>query len=188
MDILVVVDTQNDFCNGSLGTKDAIDSVPNIVKKIKECGDAGHLIFTTQDTHTKHYMDTREGKYLPVEHCIIGTPGHEIVPAIKEALSKYEVIELIKYTFGSAQLPDAIKSKIKMMPSGRPKYDLVRTDLKITLIGWCTDICVMANAVLLKTAFPEADIIVDSACCAGVTPETHEAALTVMRSLQIDVV
>lgn len=192
--ILVVIDTQNDFCDGSLGTKEAQATVPNIVNKIEAYGEAGCLIFTTQDTHTDNYLNTREGEYLPVEHCIIGTKGHDIVPAIQKALSEYVHTELIKYTFGSEQLADCIKKEVKKLLPPEPKTPNMKEiqpagkNLTIMLVGWCTDICVLANAILLKTAFPEAIITVDSSCCAGVTPKTHEAALTVMESLQIDVI
>lgn len=186
VNILVVVDTQVDFWTGSLGTKEAQASVPNIKKKIVECGEAGYIIFTTQDTHTTDYLNTNEGKHLPVPHTTIGTPGWEIVLPVKEVLSKYDVKEVIKYTFGSKELADIIK----MTVTNRLKKRIspIGKNLNITLIGWYTDICVIANAILLKTALPEAEITVDSSCCAGVTPETHEAALTVMKSLQINVI
>lgn len=179
MDVLVVVDTQIDFAFGSLGTKQARESIPNIEKKIVECGNAGYRIFATKDTHTENYLTTNEGKHLPVPHTILGTRGHDLVPPIKDAISPYNPTEVKKSQFGSMELVDIIKEEAT---------DTSGKGMNIMLIGWCTDICVIANAVLLKTAFPEAEITVDSSCCAGVTPETHEATLTVMKSLQINVI
>lgn len=179
--ILVVIDAQNDFCTGSLGTKEAVESVANIAEKIRNCADAGYRIITTQDTHADNYMSTREGKYLPIPHCVIGTEGHRLVQEVEKALEGCDPVQLIKYTFGCSVLPDYVRKITPDFQPGGKNYTF-------QLIGWCTDICVMANAVILATAFPEADIIVDSKCCAGVTPESHEAALTVMKSLQIDVI
>lgn len=180
VNILVVTDAQVDFHDGALGTKEAKASVPAIVKKIKTSGDAGHLIYATKDTHYNNYLETMEGKNLPVPHTIIEQPGWYIVPEIEKAMQPYDPVVIIKHTFGSIALVEAIKGRTTQCTDGK--------GMTITLIGWCTDICVIANAVLLKTAFPEAEIIVDSKCCAGVTPETHNAALTTMKSLQITVI
>lgn len=170
--LLIVVDMQNDFIDGALGTKEAMAIVPNVVKKINEWdGD----IITTRDTHTNDYMNTREGKYLPVPHCIKNTPGHEINDDVKEALmnANVDVTVIDKITFGSVNLPE-------MVVSGR--YDYVE------LVGLCTDICVVSNAMLIKAALPEIDVAVDADCCAGVTPDTHNAALTTMKMCQINVI
>lgn len=170
--LLIVVDMQNDFIDGALGTKEAVAIVPNVVEKIKTWdGD----IIATRDTHTNDYMNTREGKYLPVPHCIKNTPGHEINQTIKEALmnAEVEVTVIDKITFGSVALP-----KIVFVGD----YDYVE------LIGLCTDICVVSNAMLIKAELPEIDVVVDATCCAGVTPDTHTAALTTMKMCQINVI
>lgn len=165
--ILIVVDMQNDFINGALGTKEAEKIVPNVLRKVKNFD--GEIIFT-KDTHKKNYLETREGKRLPVEHCIMGTEGFEICDMLKPFAKT--VIE--KPTFGSEALPKYIKKFV-----GTPDY--------IELVGLCTDICVISNAAILKAAFTEADIAVDSSCCAGVTPESHNNALKAMKMLQIDI-
>jgi nicotinamidase-related amidase len=169
---LVVVDIQNDFVNGALGTAEAVAMLPAAERKIKDF--AGE-IFVTYDTHFEDYMDSAEGKKLPVEHCIKDTEGWSLNARIAEVLDEREYTGIQKTTFGSTILPLAIKEA-----AGDEDFD-------ITLIGLCTDICVVSNALILKANFPEKNIIVDSACCAGVTPETHEAALTTMKMCQIDV-
>lgn len=171
--VLVVVDIQNDFVDGALGTPEAVAIVDAAAEKIKNFdGD----IFVTYDTHFEDYMDTLEGKKLPVPHCIKGTNGWELNPKIAEALKgkNYKTIE--KLTFGSVDLPQLVKEKI-----GNQKAE-------ITLIGLCTDICVVSNALLLKANILDSEIFVDSACCAGVTPDTHNAALDTMRCCQINVI
>lgn len=178
--ILVLVDCQNDFIDGVLGTKEAVAVVPNIVKKIKQLK-SDHEIFVTKDTHDYTYKYTFEGRNLPIEHCIQPLHGwclnEDIYNAITEGYTTYNVIE--KNSFGSMDLPEAILNYVK---EGSPEL------FEITLFGFCTDICVITNALLLRTYFPEHNIIVDSSCCAGTTPEMHEAALKVMRSCQIDIV
>lgn len=171
--VLVVVDIQNDFVDGALGTPEAVAIIDAAAEKIKNFdGD----IFVTYDTHFENYMDTLEGKKLPVPHCIKGTNGWELNPKIAEALKgkNYKTIE--KLTFGSVDLPQLVKEKI-----GNQKAE-------ITLIGLCTDICVVSNALLLKANILDSEIFVDSACCAGVTPDTHNAALDTMRCCQINVI
>lgn len=170
--ILIVVDMQKDFVDGALGTPEAQKIVPNVVKKIEEFQGT---IFVTYDTHSETYMDTAEGKKLPVPHCINGTPGWELDHAVMTALSGKDYICVGKPTFGSIALPDLIRKEVGDEP------------FSIELIGLCTDICVVSNALLLKANFPEVPIYVDASCCAGVTPESHEAALTTMRMCQIDV-
>ena len=167
MKILIVIDMQNDFVSGTLGSSDAKAIVPNVVKKIEEFeGD----IFVTYDTHYENYLETNEGKNLPVEHCIKDTAGWQIC----DELSPYVDTVVDKITFGSVELPNIIKG------FGEPIEE-------IELCGLCTDICVVSNALLIKARFPEREVSVDSSCCAGVTPATHEAALTTMKMCQINV-
>jgi nicotinamidase-related amidase len=169
---LVVVDMQNDFVDGALGSEQAAAIVPAAVKKISSFdGD----IFVTLDTHFEDYLQTSEGKKLPVAHCIKDTNGWRLNKDIKAVLDEKDFTEVEKNTFGSVNLPGLIKKAAG------------EEDFSIELIGLCTDICVVSNALLLKASFPEAPISVDSACCAGVTNEKHEAALETMRSCQIDV-
>ena len=170
---LIVVDMQKDFVDGALGTKEAVAIVPAVVKKIE--GFDGD-IFATLDTHRDDYLQTSEGKHLPVPHCIKGTDGWKPDRAVAAALEKKGFTAVEKPTFGSIELPKLISETC-----GEEKFTL-------EVIGLCTDICVVSNALLLKAAFPEAPITVDSACCAGVTPEKHEAALETMRSCQIEVI
>ena len=170
--LLIVVDMQKDFVDGALGTAEAVAIVENVCNKIQQCdGD----IIVTYDTHENNYMATREGKFLPVPHCIKGTVGWELDANVQQALQgkNYHVIE--KPTFGSTALPEYVKKHYS------PE------DLSMELVGLCTDICVVSNALLLKAHFPQTDITVDSACCAGVTPESHNAALTTMKMCQITV-
>lgn len=169
--ILVVVDMQNDFVNGTLGSAEAVAIVDNVVNKINEF--EGEII-VTYDTHQENYMQTREGKYLPVEHCIENTEGWQLNAKVEKALSDKNVTKIKKPTFGSVKLVD--------MLSG-----VNESDTEVTLIGLCTDICVVSNALLLKANYPELDINVEAGCCAGVTPKKHEAALETMRSCQINV-
>ena len=169
---LVVVDMQNDFVDGALGSEQAAAIVPAAVEKISSFdGD----IFVTLDTHFEDYLQTSEGKKLPVAHCIKGTNGWRLNKDIKAVLDEKDFTEVEKNTFGSVNLPGLIKKAAG------------EEDFSIELIGLCTDICVVSNALLLKASFPEAPISVDSACCAGVTNEKHKAALETMRSCQIDV-
>ena len=170
--LLIVVDMQNDFINGTLGTKEAESIVTATAEKIKNFdGD----IFATLDTHFENYLQTSEGKNLPVPHCIKGTDGWELNSTILAELEKKGYQKIEKNTFGSTDLPKLINEK----------YDA--SDITIELIGLCTDICVVSNALLLKASFTETPIAVDSLCCAGVTPETHTAALKVMESCQISI-
>ena len=168
MKYLIVVDMQKDFIDGALGTKEAQAIVPNVRKKIEEFD--GDVIFT-RDTHHKDYLSTQEGKNLPVEHCIEGTAGWEIDKSL-QPLCKGLVVN--KPTFGSMELAEEIWERGDAQ--------------EITLVGLCTDICVISNAMLLKAAMPEVPIIVDRACCAGVTPQSHENALEAMKMCQIRIV
>lgn len=170
--ILVVVDMQKDFVDGALGSKEAVAIVPAVVEKIN--GFDGE-IFATYDTHFENYMDTAEGKKLPVPHCLKGTDGWELNGEVKKALAAKKFTPVEKKTFGSVDLPVLVREAV-----GDGEFT-------IEVIGLCTDICVVSNALILKANFPEVPITVDAACCAGVTPEKHEAALETMRSCQIDV-
>lgn len=174
--LLVVVDIQNDFVDGVLGSAEAKAIIPAVIDKINTWdGD----IVATQDTHEENYLETREGKHLPVKHCIVGTVGHYINEYVKDVLLDYgiehidnSVIFMNKRTFGSQMLAEFVREC---------KYDYVE------LIGLCTDICVVSNALLLKNYFPELDIAVDARCCAGVTPESHNAALLTMKMCQVEI-
>ena len=168
MRILIVVDMQKDFIDGALGTPEAVAIVPSVIEKIKEYELSGDMIIYTKDTHREDYLTTREGRKLPVSHCIKGTPGHDIPPEIQRG---HELV-FEKLTFGSFELIEYLKEI---------EFD------EVELIGLCTDICVVSNALLVKAYFPEKEVSVDSACCAGVTPDTHTAALTTMAMCQITV-
>lgn len=165
---LIVVDVQNDFVTGSLGTKEAQAIIPNVQKKIQEYVSRGDQIIFTRDTHFENYLETNEGKHLPVEHCILGTEGWLIVQGLVP--EGYPVGYINKETFGYDRWCDKHFSD------------------EIELIGLCTDICVISNALILKAMFPKNTIIVDASCCAGVTPDRHKAALETMKSCQIEVI
>ena len=167
--ILIVIDMQNDFIDAALGTKEAVAIVDAVKKKIWTY--PARDIIATMDTHGENYMETQEGKYLPVPHCIKGTKGWEIRPDIAELLKGAKIYE--KPTFGSTALAADLKALSE------------QEEIELELIGLCTDICVVSNALLLKAAMPEVKISVDPSCCAGVTPEKHMAALETMRSCQI---
>lgn len=171
--ILVVVDMQNDFVDGALGSAEAVAIVDNVVEKINS---HKGLIFVTYDTHFDNYLDTSEGKKLPVKHCIKGTIGWELNPKVSSALNKKEYTKVEKLTFGSVDLPCLVKEAVS------------EEDFEIELVGLCTDICVVSNALILKANYPETTIKVDASCCAGVTPLSHEATLLTMKACQIDVI
>lgn len=171
MKFLIVVDMQNDFIDGALGTKEAVAILPAVKAKIESFD--GRVIFT-RDTHDSDYLTSQEGKNLPVEHCIKNTDGWQINSEL-EALRKEEPVD--KPTFGSVALAQLLKA-----------YDNYEEKIEsITLIGLCTDICVISNAMIIKAFLPETPIIVDAACCAGVTPESHENALNAMAVCQIKI-
>ncbi|MDY4969837.1 MAG: isochorismatase family cysteine hydrolase [Lachnospiraceae bacterium] len=169
--LLVVVDMQKDFVDGALGTPQACGIVPSVVHKIQEETAAGSTIIFTKDTHGTDYLETQEGRKLPVVHCVKGTPGWELVPELLPFADGRKVIE--KNTFGSTMLAHL---------AGKMKFD------EIELIGLCTDICVISNAMILKAALPEAVIRVCASCCAGVTPQSHLNALEAMKMCQIEVI
>lgn len=173
---LIVVDMQNDFVDGALGTDEAKSIVPAVVRAIEGFGFGGK-IYATLDTHKANYLSTLEGKVLPVPHCIKYTSGWALNDQVADALNKVGFRAIEKRTFGSDMLAKFIEDD---------EYEVGKAT-EIYIIGLCTDICVISNALILKAHFPETDIIVDSKCCAGVTPEKHEAALEVMRSCQIRV-
>ena len=171
--ILIVVDMQNDFIDGSLGTPEAVAIVDNVVDKIISFD--GEII-VTQDTHFDNYLQSAEGRKLPVEHCIKDTHGWQVNDKIVKALSESDNIHYVeKLTFGSVDLPGLIKEIV------------VDDDFSIELVGLCTDICVVSNALLLKANYPEKSISVDSSCCAGVTPESHKMAINTMTMCQIEI-
>lgn len=161
---LIVIDMQNDFIDGSLGTPEAVAIVENVKRKINEYKREGYEIIFTRDTHGEDYLDTPEGKKLPVVHCVKGTYGWQISDKLDS--ESCEIID--KPSFGWTHWNER-------------NFD------SIELIGLCTDICVVSNALILKAQFPEAEITVDASCCAGVTPETHSAAITTMKMCQINV-
>lgn len=169
--ILVVVDMQSDFIDGALGTAEAKKIVNRVIDKIHNY--AGDCIYATRDTHGENYLETSEGKYLPVKHCIKGTEGWEIRKEV--ALAMPEAVIVDKPTFGSEELAQRLQEENN------------REKIEIELAGLCTDICVVTNALLLKTRLPEVKISVDASCCAGVTPESHKAALLTMKMCQIDI-
>lgn len=168
--ILVVVDMQNDFIDGALGTKEAAAIVPGVQQKIR---DFQGKVFFTRDTHGTDYMSTQEGQKLPVPHCIKGTDGWQIHPDL-QPLCQGTLID--KVTFGSSELAALLQAEDQKEPVD-----------SITFIGLCTDICVISNALLVKAFLPEAKIIVDASCCAGVTPESHRNALEAMKVCQIQI-
>ncbi len=172
MKILAVIDMQNDFIDGALGTAEAQAIVPRVIDKIKRFDGR---VLATRDTHGEDYLDTEEGRKLPVVHCVRDTQGWQIHADI-EALLTEQPID--KPTFGSLGLGQVL--------SAYQKYQ--EPIESITLIGVCTDICVISNALLLKAYMPEVPVIVDASCCAGVTPETHRQALEAMKVCQINIV
>ena len=179
--ILIIIDAQNDFIDGALANKEAQTAVPKIVELIKS--QKWDAIIATQDTHHWGYLETKEGKALPVTHCVLDTDGWKINSDILSAISNShpKCFKCVcKPTFGSIDLPEAIFNSVDIECGD---------ELEITFVGFCTDICVISNVLMIKANFPyTADIYIKEDCCAGVTPESHEAALTVMRSCQINVI
>ena len=174
MKLLIVVDMQKDFIDGSLGTSEARQIVDRVAAKIAAYDPA--CVFATRDTHAPDYLTSCEGRHLPVVHCVAGTPGHALHPAIASALAKMPSDHLIdKPTFGSMDLAQRLRPLAEEGP------------LEVELVGLCTGICVLSNAILLKAAFSEAEISVDAACCACVTPQSPDTALAAMKLCQIAV-
>lgn len=180
--VLVVVDMQNDFIDGSLGTREAEQIVGLVAEKISQYQRQAETIYFTKDTHQTDYLETQEGRNLPVLHCVKGTAGWHLAPQIQsayEAVAQGQKGEVLfeKGQFGSLELAQHIQ---RQYPNAE--------DLEIELVGLCTDICVLANALVLKTYMPEVKIRVDQHCCAGVTPESHENALSAMKMCQIEII
>lgn len=173
--LLIVVDMQNDFITGALGTREAEAIVARTASHIRARKDEGYTLIATLDTHGEDYLSTPEGAKLPVAHCIRGTEGWQLHPAVADALG--DCLRVEKPTFGSVELPRIVAD----ITAGDP-------DVTIELLGVCTDICVASNALLLKANFPGAVMQVKADCCAGVTPAKHLAALDVLASCQIDII
>lgn len=172
--VLCVIDMQNDFITGALRNEEGIKIIPTVKAMVEQAMKDHTTVLFTRDTHGTDYLNTQEGQKLPVPHCIIGTEGHKIIPELKELTTHYAVID--KPTFGTKELAWFIRV--------RQKIEQVS---EIQLVGVCTDICVISNAILLKEAFPEIPIVIYEDACAGVTPQSHEAALQTARSCQIEV-
>ena len=170
--LLLVIDMQRDFIDGALGTAEAMAIVDNVVAEIKKY--PAKDVIATRDTHPENYLDTQEGRKLPVVHCVKGTAGWALDEKIAAALGEAEIID--KPTFGSTSLAE----KLAVMAAAE--------ELEITLVGLCTDICVVSNALLIKAYLPETPIRVIASCCAGVTPASHQAALDTMAMCQIEIV
>ena len=176
MKVLVVVDMQNDFIDGSLGTKEAQKILPGVVEKIRNYKGR---VNATRDTHGRDYLNSAEGKQLPVVHCVKDTEGWQIRPEVEEAVREKTGSRILdKPTFGSVELGEYMR---QLDQTEGPVEE-------ITLIGLCTDICVISNALLLKAYLPEVSIRVEASCCAGVTPESHEQALGAMKMCQITII
>ena len=167
---LIVIDMQNDFITGSLGSNEAETIVPKVKARIEEAINKNEDIYFTKDTHLEPYEKTREGQYLPIKHCMEGTKCHDICDELKPYEKNAKKI-IIKYTFGSTELPTYLK-----------EYD------KITFVGLCTDICVVSNVLLTKAFYPEKPIVVEKDLCAGTSIENHQSALNVMKSCHIDII
>lgn len=178
MKVLVVIDMQNDFIDGSLGTPEAVEIVPNVVEKIRSWDG---LVYATQDTHFANYLDTQEGRILPVPHCIQGTDGWKVERSVRRALEEgaarnESVLYITKATFGSRDLAEILAKRHRE-----------ETIEEVVLIGLCTDICVISNALVLKAFLPDVPISVDAACCAGVYPQSHLNALEAMKMCHIGI-
>ena len=178
MDVLIVVDMQKDFVDHALGTPEAVEIVPAVAEKIRQYRARGGAVIATRDTHPENYLNTQEGKFLPVIHCVKGTEGWELDDEIAAALGPDAII-LDKPTFGCTEL-------VKLMGEFAAEYG--EENVNTEIVGLCTDICVVSNALLLKAFYHEMPICLDARCCAGVTPEKHAAALETMASCQIRIV
>ena len=177
MNVLLVIDMQKDFIDGALGTAEAAAIVPAVVDRIMEYRAAGGHVIATRDTHGEDYLSTQEGRYLPVTHCVKGTEGWQLDPAVAGALGPdAEIVD--KPTFGSTEL-------VRIL--GEVAAEFGEENVHVELAGLCTDICVVSNALLIKAHFHEMPLTLDPKCCAGVTPEKHAAAVETMRSCQIGI-
>lgn len=178
MNILLVIDMQKDFVDQALGTAEAQAIVPAVVAKINEYKARGDVIIATRDTHEDSYMDTQEGKNLPVIHCVEETDGWLLNTEVADALGEYATV-INKPTFGSTDLVALMREYVQQY--GQP-------NVNVEIIGLCTDICVVSNALIEKAFYPEMPITLDASCCAGVTPATHDAAIATMRMCQINII
>ena len=179
-EILVVVDMQKDFIDGALGSEEAVRILPAVIRKIKEYVKKNNAIYFTKDTHTPQYLETQEGRKLPVVHCVKNSKGWELQEDIKQLVEELQAktdrrLVFEKSIFGS----EALASTLRTQFAGE--------EISIELVGLCTDICVIANAMLLRSFMPEATIKVDASCCAGVTPESHSNALEAMKRCQVEI-
>ena len=165
--LLVVIDMQNDFVFGALGTEEARAILPAVKARIEQAREAGETVVFTRDTHQENYLFTQEGKYLPVPHCIVGTDGWQIVDGLQTSERVFD-----KPTFGSEELAEFVKAQ---------GFE------EVTLVGVCTDICVVSNALLIKAKCPESKVCVVEKACAGVSPQTHDASIATMRSCQVQI-
>lgn len=168
---LLVIDMQVDFVTGALANEEAQKIIGSIREKIETYRKAGYPVFFTRDTHGENYMETQEGRLLPVPHCIKGSEGWQIVEELRDCAGEEDVLD--KPAFGCLELPNWLQDKLGQAPN------------EIELIGVCTDICVISNAMILKAAFPETTVKVDGSCCAGVSPQSHETALSAMKACQV---
>lgn len=186
--ILIVVDMQNDFIDEALGSPMAEAIVDNVAKKIHEYSDNDDIILFTQDTHySSDYLVTEEGRNLPVKHCILSTHGWMIKDGLLEQadpFKKHNPWVVRKPTFGAEDLIKVLRYRVSDMTNGDNEDG---SGITVELVGLCTDICVISNAVIAKTALPNAHIIVDAACCAGVTPESHDTAIKAMQAIMVEV-
>ena len=181
----IVVDVQKDFITGALVNAEAQANVAHLAEVARAHAQAGHWMFFTKDTHPEEYLDTREGRHLPVEHCIEGTDGWNFAPELEDAMdgTEPEVSHIVcKKTFGAYMLPSDILDEL--MAHSKAVDDIE----KIIVYGYCTDICVISNAMVLRAAFPEVEIEIQSDCCAGVTPQSHQTALDALRACQFTIV
>lgn len=176
MKTLIVVDMQNDFITGSLGTQEAQAILPNVQAKIEEYKKNNDYIIFTQDTHQPDYLNTAEGIQLPITHCIQNTKGWQIPEELDIKNDSKRVLHVLKSTFGTS------------IWSQFPYKTILRDNVKIEIVGVCTDICIVTNALLLKTYYPDVQIVVDASCCAGTTPEAHQAALQILKNCQVKVI
>ena len=175
MKCLIVVDMQNDFVSGALGSAEAKAIVSNVEKRVQQAVREGEKVIFTRDTHGENYLETQEGSRLPVPHCIEGTSGWEIIPELLPYTKGRLLVD--KPTFGSRLLGELLQ-----------ELDRKESLEKITFVGLCTDICVISNAMVTKAFLPEAPLAVEAACCAGVTPESHENALKALEVCQVEVI
>jgi nicotinamidase-related amidase len=199
MKILVVVDMQNDFLHGALRNEEGIKIIPGVIKRIKEYQAENKIIIATRDTHEKDYLTTQEGKKLPVEHCIRYSHGWRINEQIEEALGEIYIYDSQSFPGREMNgLPNAFTlsiifdkptfGSIELASYLRKCYSKVQEKLEVELVGVCTDICVISNAMLIKASLPNARVMVNSALCAGVTIESHETALKAMSACQIEII